>query len=112
MHCMSIAKKLIEEVETECKKKGMESCSGVVVELGKMYPKSEMEMCFELIKKDSKMLGSAKLTVNEIDSVLMCNECSQETTTEDHHHIICSYCGSTDVEMVSGESMRIVSIEK
>lgn len=53
----------------------------------------------------------AALEFSEAPVRVRCEMCAQEGGVEDHHLLICSYCGSGKVTMLSGDEISIESIE-
>jgi hydrogenase nickel incorporation protein HypA/HybF len=63
---------------------------------------------FEVAAAGTALEGAA-LQVEEPPGVLRCHECAKETEVADW--LLLCPCGSVDVEVVSGQELRIVSVE-
>ena len=69
-----------------------------------------VQMHFDLLTKDTS-LEKVELELGEIPVVVNCHQCGREGGVEDHHLLLCSHCQSLDVELKSGNEIRIESIE-
>jgi hydrogenase nickel incorporation protein HypA/HybF len=53
----------------------------------------------------------ASLEFSEAPVKVRCGLCAQEGGVEDHHLLICSYCGSKKVTLLGGDEISVDSIE-
>lgn len=75
--------------------------SGVVVD--------SVRFCFDIIA-DGTPLAGAELDVDEPPGQARCRTCPAEFNTTDPI-VLCPECGSADVDVLSGQDVRIVSVE-
>ena len=65
---------------------------------------------WELLTDGTDLAGCA-LAVDHVPAVVECRACGG-TTTLDLPILVCGACGSSDVELVSGEEFLIASIDR
>lgn len=54
---------------------------------------------------------TATLEFSETPVRVRCGLCAQEGGVEDHHFLLCSYCGSNQVTLICGDQISVDSIE-
>jgi len=113
MHELSIAQNIISIVEQELAKREVQSkVQKIFFNAGRMnaiIPDS-LIFGFNTLKKETKLLHEAKLEINETPLILKCRKCGKDFEI-DEPVFVCNFCGSTDIEVVSGKDMYIESIE-
>jgi len=112
MHELNITKQLIAMIEDECQKRGIRP-NIARVEIGKMttYKKESIEYYFDILRNDTPVLKSCLLDVKEIDAVIECSDCRLKRKLDDPFVLICPVCDSTNVELISGEDIRIKEVQ-
>ncbi len=128
MHELSIAQKIIETIEEEANKSGLERVISAKLKIGRMaaFQKEQLEFCLVTYEK-TDMLEDMRFEIEEVPVGLKCKACGQEyldarfDDAEFAHDIAhapalyipppCPSCSSDDVTMVSGNEMTLVSIE-
>lgn len=65
---------------------------------------------FALQVKGTSLEG-VELNLHEVPVRIFCRACRLEGGVEDHHLLLCSSCGSRDVELKSGREVAIEQIE-
>ena len=68
-----------------------------------------LEFCFEAVCKDTQFEG-AVLRIDEIPVRVKCRECGEVTEKTDPV-FLCTGCGSTKIDLLSGQELEIDSIE-
>lgn len=112
MHEANFTKQIVNVVLEELTKHPEARPQSVKVTVGEMLhlvPES-VQMHFDLLTKDTD-LAKVLLQLGEIPVTVKCHQCGREGGVEDHHLMICSHCQSLDVELMSGNEIRVESIE-
>ncbi len=68
-----------------------------------------MEFCWSMLTESSGLSG-CKLTIEQIPATVECSECGAETTL-DVPILTCESCGSTNVKLMTGEELMVVSLQ-
>jgi hydrogenase nickel incorporation protein HypA/HybF len=107
MHELAITQDIVEAV---CARAGGARVVKVVVEIGKlsMVLPDAVRFCFELCCEDTPLAGAA-LEIVEPPGVARCRACGGEVQL-DRPFGRCA-CGSTDLDWISGEELRIREME-
>lgn len=112
MHEANFTKQIVNVIMDELMKYPETKPTMVKVAVGEMLhlvPDS-VRMHFELLTKDT-FLEEVLLELGEIPVTVSCRQCGHDGGVEDHHLLSCSHCQSLDVELKSGNEIRIESIE-
>lgn len=106
MHELSIAESVIESITQRV---GDAQVCGIALEIGRLSGVSvdSLRFCFELAAADTVAAG-ASLDVSEPDGLARCLDCGEEFIVADL--ILLCRCGSSDVRLLSGDELRIVSV--
>jgi len=112
MHEMGIVIQIIDIVKSSIP----QNLKGVPVErvhiaVGKMSAivPSSLKFCFDIAIKDTPLEGS-QLHIEELPVTLHCKNCDHKWTI-DQPVFKCDKCHHTDIDMLSGRELNIVSIE-
>lgn len=107
MHELGITQDIVEAV---CARAGDARVVKVVVEIGKLslVLPDAVRFCFELCCEGTPLAG-ALLEIVELPGVARCRACAGEVLL-DRPFGRCA-CGSTDLEWLSGEELRIREME-
>ncbi len=112
MHEMSIALEIIEIVKASLPPEPpVVRVERVNLQVGKMsaiVPRS-LHFCYEIAVRDTPLAGS-RLEIEEVPVVARCNGCGCDWVLESPA-FKCPECGGTDIEILSGRELDIVSIE-
>ena len=107
MHEVAIAQSLIAEIEKERALRGDVPVTGVGVRIGALSdinPES-LEFGYQCLIADTSLAG-CELTIERVAAVGKCRLC--ETTNQyDEFVFICPDCGSSAVDLVSGQELEI-----
>jgi hydrogenase nickel incorporation protein HypA/HybF len=107
MHELSIAETVIETITART---GERTVSHVLLEVGILSGVSadSLAFCFELATEGTPVHG-ARLDIQVPAGHARCHSCSAEFSLPEL--IMLCPCGSSDIEVLSGEQLRILSVE-
>ena len=111
MHELSIATELFKQVEKIIEDEHLNKVISITLNVGKLQqiiPES-FDFAIEVITKGTKAEG-VKIIYNEIPISIKCNQCHITCETKDFY-FICEKCGSSDVEIISGNELIFESME-
>jgi hydrogenase nickel incorporation protein HypA/HybF len=112
MHEMSIAQNVIEIVEQQLRDSGPARARAVRLRIGEMagvVPDS-LEFCFTALTEQSPHLYGASLIIERIPVSARCKSC-QHISQIEVPAFFCTSCESSDLELLSGMELQVVSIE-
>ncbi len=111
MHEYSIVQALLEQCEEHAKANNSTKITKVVTKIGKLSGVEPhlLETAFETFKEKSVCDG-AEFVMNLQDLKLYCNECGKESEQREVRYQ-CGHCHSTDVSVIDGEEMYLMSLE-
>jgi hydrogenase nickel incorporation protein HypA/HybF len=107
MHELAIAESVIETITART---GERTVRAVRLEVGRLSGVSadSLRFCFELATADTPVNG-ATLLIDEPAGRARCVTCGEEFLV-DEPILLCA-CGSSDVRVLAGEELRILSVE-
>lgn len=107
MHELAIAESVLETITTHI---GERSVREIRLEVGRLSGVSAdaLRFCFALAAADTTADG-ANLVIEEPPGRAHCVTCGEEFVVEDP--ILLCGCGSSDVRILAGEELRILSVE-
>jgi hydrogenase nickel incorporation protein HypA/HybF len=107
MHELSIAESVIDAVTART---GERSVTRITLEVGRLSGISADSLCFcfELAAEGTPVHG-AHLDIEQPPGQAHCHTCDSEFSLADL--IMLCPCGSSNVEVLSGEQLRILSVE-
>lgn len=107
MHELAIAESVLDTITART---GDRQVLEVRLEIGKLSGVSvdSLRFCFELAAAGTRVDG-AGLEIVEPPGRARCVTCSEEFVLEDR--ILLCACGSSDVRVLAGDELRIVSVE-
>jgi len=111
MHEYSIVQALLEQIEKIVKENSSTKVTKVVVKIGLMSGVEPhlLEMAFDTFKEKSICDGAA--FVMSIQPLLLeCDVCKEQSELCKAHYA-CQRCGSTNVKVIDGEEMFLMSLE-
>ena len=111
MHEYSIVQALLEQCENHAKANNARKVTKVVTKIGKLSGVEPhlLEIAFETFKENTVCDG-AEFVINLQNLRLLCNVCKKESEqSEVCYH--CAHCQSTDVSVVDGEEMYLMTLE-
>lgn len=107
MHELSVTQSIVDLVRQHAGKAKVMSVRLRVGRLSGVIPQA-VQFCFELVTKGTT-LQDAELVIDEQPGVGHCGGCDTDFTLTDL--ILVCPCGSSDVDVVSGRELTVVSIE-
>ena len=111
MHEGHFTEQIVETILEELEKRQVSHPSKIKVKVGEMLhlvPES-VKMHFQVMTVRT-MLEHAELELEEIPVIVKCRRCGAEGGVLDHHMLMCQYCDSQDVHLVSGHDVVIDEI--
>jgi hydrogenase nickel incorporation protein HypA/HybF len=108
MHELSIAEALLDIVLEHAGERRVTQVEVEVGHLRQVVPDA-LSFAFELLAADTAAQG-AELVLREIEVRGRCRGCGS-VSPQSGFPLLCRACGATNVEIVSGEELRVQSIE-
>jgi hydrogenase nickel incorporation protein HypA/HybF len=112
MHEVHLVRAIVEAVEKKATAQKAKRVKSLKVRFNALTSHSadHVKFAFELVKKDSPLLKKARLKLNEVEPLLVCNQCGEKFLG---HHLpdICPKCGSIDVKAVNSTDLVLESFE-
>jgi len=111
MHEMSLVEAILESLVPLCSSNGWSRIEKVVLRVGalrQVVPEA-LVFCFETAAAGTPLEG-ANLEINEVPIRQSCRSCSREWGG-DQPLGRCSFCGSVEIDTVSGVELNIESLE-
>lgn len=111
MHEGSIARNIIDIAQEEGKRNGIKTIKKISVLVGKMHAviPDALEFFFDIMKKEYGLVD-AELKIKEEDVKGRCKKCGKSFSIS-APVFICPYCSSSDIEIIKGDRIVILSIE-
>ena len=111
MHEMGIVQSIIDIVEQEMERHGVDKLKKIHLSVGKMTAivPEQMTFCFGVLTEDGKLAG-AELEIRIVPITYHCRDCSAEFVSKGISER-CARCGGENIEMISGRELKIESIE-
>jgi hydrogenase nickel incorporation protein HypA/HybF len=108
MHELSIADSIMQIVSRHAEGRRVERVELKIGHLRQVVP-SALEFAFELLVAGTCIEG-AQLVIHHVPAAGRCRSCAGETTITDFP-LLCSRCGSVDLELLAGEELLIEALE-
>ena len=111
MHEMSLCEGLLDILQQQAHAQDYLIVKTIFLEIGKLsnVEPDAIRFAFPVVAKHT-LAENAKLEIKEIDGLGYCSNC-QQTVMVEHRFDCCSLCGKYQLQIVSGEQMRIVELE-
>ncbi len=112
MHELSIVEALIEQVQEEVKRAGVEGkIAKLELSIGRLSGVNAdcLRFAFELLSSDT-ILADTEIVIHESKAVCRCNRCQAETEVEDLP-LRCPRCSSDDVVIEGGRELLLQTID-
>ncbi len=111
MHEYSIVQALLTQCEEYAQANDAEKITKVVTKIGKLSGVEPhlLQTAFDTFKEGTVCDG-AEFVMNLQPLVIRCNDCGADSTLEELYYR-CDACESTDVTVVDGEDMLLMSLE-
>jgi hydrogenase nickel incorporation protein HypA/HybF len=108
MHELSIADSVMQIVSRHAQGRRVERVELKIGHLRQVVP-SALEFAFELLAAGSCIEG-AQLVIHHVPAAGRCRSCAAETTITEFP-LLCSRCGSFDLELLAGEELLVEALE-
>ncbi len=111
MHEMSLCEGVLQVLESEAQKQGFEKVKSVWLEIGDLagVEIEAMEFCFDAVTRNS-LADGAQLNIINVPGLAWCMQCSKNVSVKQRFDE-CPDCGSFQLQVTSGEEMRIKELE-
>ena len=111
MHEYSIVQALLEQCENYAKENNAAKITKVVTKIGKLSGVEPhlLEIAFDTFKEKT-VCDEAEFVMNLQNLLLYCNDCKCESE-QDEVRYQCLHCQSTNVSVVDGEEMYLMTLE-
>lgn len=111
MHELSLAESMRELIEEQAAQDAFAKVSKVVLEIGSLSHVSAeaMQFCFASVMLGS-IAESAALQIDILKARAKCKQCNQVVEPEQLYEA-CPYCGQFGLQILSGDQVRIKSLE-
>jgi len=111
VHEMSIAEGIIQVLEDQARTQQYTKVKAVWLEIGPLaaIETEALRFCFDAVTRNSLAEG-AKLEIIELPAHGWCLGCSEQIEIRQRYDS-CPLCGSYQVQITSGEEMRIKELE-
>lgn len=111
MHEMSLCESVLDILQDNAKSQGFERVKIVWLEIGALsgVEPEAMRFCFDAITRNT-LADRAKLEIIMVPGDAWCMQCSKTVQVEQRFDL-CPECGSYQLQVTSGEDMRIKELE-
>ena len=111
MHELSIVASLFEILEEKALEKGSKKIISVKLQVGKLsgVVPEFLITAFDMYKKNT-IAHDAELEIEDVPLKIQCKSCGQ-IMTKDDFVFICQYCGSQNLDTLSGTELLLEKME-
>lgn len=111
MHEMSLCEGVLQIIETEAKQQNFSHVKRVILDVGVLSGVEipALEFAFEVVMQGS-VAANATLEINELEAQAWCMHCAEVVTVKQRYDA-CPKCGSYQLQISSGDEMRIKELE-
>jgi hydrogenase nickel insertion protein HypA len=111
MHEYSVVQSLLEQIEGVAKQNDATKVTKIITKIGVMsgIEPHLLEIAFNTFK-ESTICDGAEFVMNIQNVVIECNSCKKVSELEKIHYC-CRECESTDIKVIDGEEMFLMSLE-
>lgn len=111
MHELSIAQNILESVRRERERNGWDAVNSIELQVGALagVHTDSLVFGFDALRADFD-LSDCRLQIEAVPLTLSCSTCGQTAATE-ALSFRCPSCASTDVSVVGGYELDIVSLD-
>ncbi|WP_308534588.1 hydrogenase maturation nickel metallochaperone HypA [uncultured Mobiluncus sp.] len=109
MHEVALSQQLARVVARGAAGREVLSVQVEVGHLRQVVPEA-LRFAWSAVRKNT-LRGPAELQITEIPAVVVCRECQAKTQLGEYLDFRCAQCSSRDVQTISGEEFRVVSID-
>ena len=109
MHEVALSRQLARIVSRNAAGREVLEVELEVGHLRQVVPEA-LHFAWSAVRKNT-LRGPARLNITEIPAVVRCRECKATTELREVLDFRCQECSSRDLQIISGEEFRVVSIE-
>ncbi|RLA07129.1 MAG: hydrogenase maturation nickel metallochaperone HypA [Gammaproteobacteria bacterium] len=111
MHEMSLCEGVLDVIEDSAKAQNFKKVSQIFLEIGNLsgVEIEAMKFCFAAVMRDS-IADKAKLTIIKKEGLAWCMKCAKKVKVKQKFDK-CPDCGSYQLQIVSGDEMKIKELE-
>lgn len=111
MHEMSLCEGILNVVESEARAQNFTSVKRVVLDIGVLSGVEihALEFAFDIVMRGS-VAENATLEINQIAAQAWCLQCAESITVKQRYDA-CPKCGSYQLQVSSGDEMKIKELE-
>ncbi len=111
MHEMSLCEGVLHVLQTEAEKQGFSKVKEVWLEIGELsnVEPEAMRFSFDVVMKNS-LADGAILNIINLPGTAWCMQCSKNVLVK-QRYAECPDCGSYQLQIVSGDEMKIKELE-
>ena len=111
MHELSLCQAIIETMQQGAAEHHYETVKGVRLEIGPFAAVDEAALRFAFdVAKENTLAAGARLEIIKPAATAHCRACGQESEIAQRFDP-CPRCGSHELELLSGEELRILDLE-
>lgn len=110
MHEYEITKRIAGMIAEESLSRGIKP-KKAFVEIGALttYKPEPIKHYFSILRQEDTVLKGVELDVRTVPAIIRCRQCNKEIEVQDLP--FCQDCATADVEILSGEDIRLRRIE-
>ena len=111
MHEMSLCEGVLQIIEMEAKNQSFHEVQRVILDVGVLSGVEipALEFAFEVVMRGS-IAENATLEINELEAQAWCMQCAEAVTVKQRYDA-CPKCESYQLQISSGDEMRIKELE-
>lgn len=111
MHELSLCEGVLQVLQTEAGKQGFSTVKTVWLEIGELssVEPEAMLFSFDVVTRDT-LADGAKLEIIHVPGTAWCMKCSKDVAVKQRFDE-CPDCGSSQLQVVSGDEMKIKELE-
>lgn len=108
MHEGHFTEQIVEAVLKELDGAAVDREAAILVSVGEMFHlvSESVQLHYGILTKGTPLEGTV-LILEEVPVEVVCRQCGERGGVEDHHLLLCSKCGSQEVEMVAGHEVTV-----
>ncbi|MEW6685453.1 MAG: hydrogenase maturation nickel metallochaperone HypA [Candidatus Edwardsbacteria bacterium] len=111
MHELAITDSILKIALSEAEKAGAKRILTIHLKIGEMttYVPDSVRFYFGILSKGT-MAEAAELRIDSLPLLASCKKCAQKFQVK-NYRFVCSFCSSTELEIISGRELFIESLE-
>ena len=113
MHELSVTQHIVEIIIDTCQNNSIASVKKIFIEIGLLttYEAEAIKYYFNLIKKNYTEIRDAIIVIKKKKVKYKCKRCHNKNMVEDLSALICHRCGSSELEIIEGDKIKITKLE-